>query len=218
MSIQLLLFDLDGTLVDTIRDITNALNYALNSIGIKKLTIDETKQFVGEGLTKLIEKVLGEGKKEFREAVTNTFLEFYTDHLIDYSPVYPHVKTTLERLVKYKKAVISNKREYLSTEILDKLKLLRYFDLVVGSDTTIEKKPSAVPILYVLQKLRARPEEAVMVGDSNFDIEAGRKAGVTTVAVTYGYRERQYLLAADHMIDQFNELPAILDIISSKFI
>ena len=218
MSIQLLLFDLDGTLVDTIRDITNALNYALNSIGIKKLTIDETKQFVGEGLTKLIEKVLGEGKKEFREAVTNTFLQFYTDHLIDYSPVYPHVKTTLERLVKYKKAVISNKREYLSTEILDKLKLLRYFDLVVGSDTTIEKKPSAVPILYVLQKLRARPEEAVMVGDSTFDIEAGRKAGVTTVAVTYGYRERQYLLAADHMIDQFNELPAILDIISSKFI
>ncbi|MCJ7483554.1 MAG: HAD-IA family hydrolase [Thermodesulfovibrionales bacterium] len=218
MSIQLLLFDLDGTLVDTIRDITNALNYALNSIGIKKLTIDETKQFVGEGLTKLIEKVLGEGKKEFREAVTNTFLQFYTDHLIDYSPVYPHVKTTLERLVKYKKAVISNKREYLSTEILDKLKLLRYFDLVVGSDTTIEKKPSAVPILYVLQKLKARPEEAVMVGDSNFDIEAGRKAGVTTVAVTYGYRERQYLLAADHMIDQFNELPAILDIISSKFI
>ena len=218
MSIQLLLFDLDGTLVDTIRDITNALNYALNSIGIKKLTIDETKQFVGEGLTKLIEKVLGEGKKEFREAVTNTFLEFYTDHLIDYSPVYPHVKETLERLVKYKKAVISNKREYLSTEILDKLKLLRYFDLVVGSDTTIEKKPSAVPILYVLQKLRARPEEAVMVGDSNFDIEAGRKAGVMTVAVTYGYRERQYLLAADHMIDQFNELPAILDIISSKFI
>ena len=64
MSIQLLLFDLDGTLVNTIRDITNALNYALNSIGIKKLTIDETKQFVGEGLTKLIEKVLGEGKKE----------------------------------------------------------------------------------------------------------------------------------------------------------
>jgi phosphoglycolate phosphatase len=218
MSIQLLLFDLDGTLVDTIRDITNALNYALNSIGIKKLTIDETKQFVGEGLTKLIEKVLGEEKKELREAVTNTFLEFYTDHLIDYSPVYPHVKETLERLVKYKKAVISNKREYLSTEILDKLKLLGYFDLVVGSDTTIEKKPSAVPILYVLQKLKARPEETVMVGDSNFDIEAGRKAGVTTVAVTYGYRERQYLLAADHMIDQFNELPAVLDIISSKFI
>ena len=218
MSIQLLLFDLDGTLVDTIRDITNALNYALNSIGIKKLTIDETKQFVGEGLTKLIEKVLGEEKQELREAVTNTFLEFYTDHLIDYSLVYPHVKATLERLVKYKKAVISNKREYLSTEILDKLKLLGYFDLVVGSGTTIEKKPSAVPILYVLQKLKARPEEAVMVGDSTFDIEAGRKAGVTTVAVTYGYRERQYLLAADHMIDQFNELPAILDIISSKFI
>lgn len=218
MSIQLLLFDLDGTLVDTIKDITNALNHALNSIGIRELTVDETKQFVGEGLTKLIEKVLGEEKKEFREAVTSTFLGFYADHLTDYSPVYPYVKATLESLLKYKKAVISNKREYLSTQILDKLELLKYFDLVVGSDTTIEKKPSAVPIIYVLQKFRARPEEAVMVGDSNFDIEAGRKAGVTTVAVTYGYRERRYLLAADHMIDQFNELPAVLDIISSKFI
>jgi phosphoglycolate phosphatase len=218
MSIQILIFDLDGTLVDTIRDITNALNYALNPIGIRKLTVDETKKFVGEGLTKLVETVLGEAKKQFREAVMGKFLEFYTDHLIDDSPVYPHVKATLESFLKYKKAVISNKREHLSREILERLKLLRHFDLIVGSDTTTEKKPSAVPILYVLQKLKARPEEAVMVGDSNFDIEAGRKAGVTTVAVTYGYRERQYLLAADYMIDQFNELPAVLDIISSKFI
>jgi len=218
MSIQLLIFDLDGTLVDTIRDITKALNHALNPIGIRKLTIDETKQFVGEGLTKLVEKVLGEGKKEFREAVMGKFLEFYTDHLIDDSPVYPDVKATLESLLKFKKAVISNKRENLSREILDKLKLLRHFDLVVGGDTTTEKKPSAVPVGYVLQKLNAKPEEAVMVGDSNFDIETGRKAGVTTVAVTYGYRERNDLLDADYMIDGFSELPAVLDRISSKFI
>jgi len=218
MSIQLLLFDLDGTLVDTIRDITNSLNYALNPIGIRKLTVDETKQFVGEGLTKLVEKVLGEAKREFREAVMGKFLEFYTDHLIDDSPVYPHVKATLESLFKYKKAVISNKREHLSREILDKLKLLRYFDLVVGSDTTAEKKPSAVPVRYVLQKLKAGPEEAVMIGDSNFDIAAGRRAGVTTVAVTYGYRERNDLLDADYMIDGFSELPSVLDRISSKFI
>jgi len=218
MSIQLLLFDLDGTLVDTIKDITNSLNYALTPIGISKLTVDETKQFVGEGITKLIEKVLGEEKKQFRDDVKRKFLGYYNDHLIDYSSVYPYVKETLARLVNYKKAIISNKREHLSRGILHELELLGYFDLIVGSDTAPGKKPSDVPVRYVLQKLRASPEEAVMIGDSNFDIDAGRGAGVTTVAVTYGYRDIRYLSTADYVIDRFNELPAVLDIISSKLI
>lgn len=218
MSIQLLLFDLDGTLVDTIIDITNALNYALMSAGIRNLTAVETKQLVGEGITKLIEKVLGDANKKFSEDVKSKFLSYYTDHLIDHSLVYPHVKTTIQHLAKYKKAVLSNKREYLSRQILRKLNLLEYFDVVVGSDTTPEKKPSAFPIIYILQKLGISAEEAVMIGDSNFDVEAGKKAGVKTVAVTYGYRGRKYLLDADYLIDAFNELPAVLDRISSELI
>jgi phosphoglycolate phosphatase len=218
MSIQLLLFDLDGTLVDTIIDITNALNYALMSTGIRNLTVAETKQLVGEGITRLIEKVLGDENKNFSEDVKSKFLSYYTDHLVDYSLVYPHVKVTLKYLTNYKKAVISNKREYLSRQILNKLNLLEYFDVVVGSDTTPEKKPSAFPIVYILQKLGIGAKEAVMIGDSNFDVEAGKKAGVTTVAVTYGYRERKDLFDADYLIDAFNELPAVLDRISSKLI
>jgi len=218
MSIQLLLFDLDGTLVDTIRDITRALNHALKSVGSRELSIDETKQLVGEGITKLIEKLLGQENRQFREDVKSKFLSFYSDHLIDYSYVYPQVKATLERLEKYKKAVISNKREFLSSQILKKLELLEYFDIVVGSDTASEKKPSEIPILYVLQKLSIRPEETIMVGDSNFDIEAGKKAGVATVGVTYGYRGRKDLVDADYLIEEFFELPAVLDRISSKLI
>jgi phosphoglycolate phosphatase len=132
--------------------------------------------------------------------------------------VYPSVKETLARLVNYKKAVISNKREHLSRGILHKLDLLQFFDLVVGSDTALQKKPSAIPVLYVLQKLGIRPEEAVMIGDSNFDIIAGKNAGVTTVAVTYGYRERKDLIDADYMVEVFDALPAVLDRISSKLI
>jgi phosphoglycolate phosphatase len=218
MSIQLLLFDLDGTLVDTIRDITNALNYGLISAGIKALSVKETKALVGEGITKLIEQILGEAKKQFSDQVKDRFLWFYSNHLIDYSSVYPGVKDTLGLLVNYKKAVISNKREQLSKGILDKLELLGYFDLIAGSDTAAEKKPSPVPVMHVLQQFGARPEEAVMIGDSNFDIEAGKKAGVTTVAVTYGYRARKYLLDADDLIDDFSELPDVLDRISSKLI
>jgi phosphoglycolate phosphatase len=218
MSIQLLLLDLDGTLVDTITDITKALNHGLSSAGIMELSIEETKKLVGEGITKLIEKVVGEEKKQLREEVKNKFLGYYQDHLIDYSSAYPSVKETLTRLADYRKAVISNKREQLSKGILHKLGLLEYFDLIVGSDTAPQKKPSAVPVLYVLQKLGIKRGEAVMVGDSNLDVEAGKKAGVMTVAVTYGYRERKDLLAADYLIDKFSELPAVLDRISSKLI
>jgi phosphoglycolate phosphatase len=218
MSLQLLLFDLDGTLVDTIRDITNALNHGLKAAGVRELTVQETRGLVGEGITKLIERVLGEEKKEYREDVKNKFLGYYNDHLIDYSSVYPSVKEILGQLMNFRKAVISNKREHLSRGILQELHLLHYFDLVVGSDTAFQKKPSAVPVLHVLRKLGISPERAVMVGDSNFDVEAGKNAGVKTVAVTYGYRERHYLLHADYLIDAFDELPAVLDRISSKLI
>lgn len=218
MTIKLIIFDLDGTLVDTSRDITNALNYALNSYGLKSFTVEDTIKMIGEGITRLIEKVLGAEKFQERDTVIKRFLDYYSEHVIDYSEVYPHVRETLEKLNGYKKAVISNKREYLSTKLLDKLDLLKYFDLVVGSDTTSEKKPSAMPVIYVLTKLGVNLHEAIMVGDSNYDIEAGKKAGVKTVAVTYGYREKQYLMNADYMIDSFKELPAVLDITSSKLI
>jgi phosphoglycolate phosphatase len=218
MPIKLLMFDLDGTLVDTCRDITNALNHALNSYGLKGLTVEDTKKLVGEGLTKLVEKVLGGEKDRLRDDVLGKFLDYYQEHIADYSREYPYVRDTLEMLTGYKKAVISNKRESLSTRLLDLLGILKYFDLVVGSDTTSEKKPSAVPVIYVLQRLHVSTADALMIGDSNYDIEAARKAGVRTIAVTYGYRGRQYLADADFVIDSFGSLPAVLDMTSCKLI
>jgi len=218
MPIKLLMFDLDGTLVDTCVDITNALNHALNSHGFKSLAVEDTKKLVGEGLTKLVEKVLGSEKDRLRDDVMRKFLDYYSEHLADHSREYPHVRETLEMLTGYKKAVISNKRESLSTKLLDLTDLLKYFNLVVGSDTTSEKKPSAVPVIYVLQKFDVSAREALMIGDSNYDIEAARKAGVRTAAVTYGYRGRRYLADADFIIDSFGNLPSVLDMTSSKLI
>jgi phosphoglycolate phosphatase len=218
MPIKLILFDLDGTLVDTIKDITQALNYALNSVNLRKITVEDTAKLVGEGLTRLIEKTLGDERMQLRDIVSRKFLEYYSEHLVDYSNEYPHVRETLEILGNYKKAVISNKREYLSTKLLEELDLLKFFELVIGSDTTTERKPSAVPVIYVLTKLKVKPEEALMVGDSNYDIEAAVRAGVRTVAVTYGYGAKQYLSGADYIIEGFSDLPAVLDIISSHLI
>ena len=218
MLIKLIMFDLDGTLVDTSRDITNALNYALKPYGLGNLAVEDTIKLVGEGLTRLIEKVLGDKKIHLKNVISKRFLDHYSEHLIDYSRAYPRVRETLEMLNGYKKAVISNKREYLSKKLLEKLDLLKYFNLVIGSDTTSEKKPSEVPVILAITRLGVSPGESIIVGDSNYDIEAGKKAGVKTVAVTYGYREKQYLMDADYIIDRFNDLPRILDMNSYKLI
>ncbi len=218
MTIKLILFDLDGTLVDTVTDIRNALNYALNPYGKKNLSVEQTKKMIGEGINRLIEKSLGKEGIQWRDVAITRFLDYYSKHLIDNSTVYPCVRETLEKLSGYKKAIISNKKEDLSRDLLEKLDLLKHFELIIGSDTASERKPSAVPVIYALAKFNIGPHEAVIVGDSNYDIEAGEKAGVKTIAVTYGYRERRYLLDADHIINSFNDLFPVLDIISTEFI
>lgn len=219
MSIKLIIFDLDGTLVDSSIDITNAINYAIKPYGIQPLTVQETISLVGEGITRLMEKLIDRSQKAehrtqtkeiSRDVLVSRFLEHYVSHLIDNTTVYPGVKETLERLNGYKKAVVSNKREALSLRILNDLGILKYLDLVVGSDTTSEKKPSPVPVFAVLSRLDVKPEEAVIVGDSNLDIEAGKAAGIKTVAVTYGYRPIELLKDADVIINKIDELINIL--------
>ncbi len=218
-AVKLIIFDLDGTLVDSSIDITNAINYAIEPYGIKPITVQETISLVGEGISSLMEKIVSRSQKSEdrrqteninRDILVERFLEYYSAHLIDNTPVYPGVRETLEKLKDYKKAVISNKREALSIKILNDLGLLKYLDLVVGSDTTSGKKPSPIPIFYVLSKLNIKPEDTVIVGDSNFDIEAGKAAGIKTIAVTYGYRPLELLRDADFVIDKMEELINLL--------
>lgn len=213
--VRLLIFDLDGTLIDSSQDITDAINYAITPFGVKPLTVNEIKERVGSGITKLIEALLP--YKEIKrlggnpgEEAIGRFLEYYSMHLLDNTGSYLGVRETLQKLAAYKKAVISNKREVLSKRILEGLGLLRFFDVVLGSDSVSEKKPSPVPVLEVLGRLGASKDEAVMIGDSNYDIESAHAAGVKIIAVTYGYRSKEDLKSADFMIDSFKELLDIL--------
>jgi phosphoglycolate phosphatase len=214
MPVKLIIFDLDGTLIDSSIDITNAINYAIEPYGVKPVTVEETISLVGEGITRLMEKIVINHQPSAvslsKDLLVDRFLDHYSAHLVDKTTVYPGVRETLERLKGYKKAVISNKREALSTRILNDLGLLKYLDLVVGSDTTPERKPSPIPILHVLSKLNIKTEGAVIVGDSNFDIEAGKAAGIKTIAVTYGYRPLDLLKGADFIINRMDELLDIL--------
>jgi len=209
--LELLIFDLDGTLLDTIIDITNAVNYAVEPFGVKPFSVEVIKSMVGSGITNLIEGLLPHGTSMLkRDESVNRFIDYYSKHLLDNTKPYPDVKETLSKLSKYKKSVISNKRESLSKEVLSGFGLLEYFDLVLGSDSVQERKPSPFPVLEVLKRLNISKDEAVIIGDSNFDIEAGKAAGVMTIAVTYGYRSREVLKDADIIIDTFGEILNIL--------
>lgn len=217
MPIKLIIFDLDGTLIDSSRDITDAINYAIRPYGLSPLTTKDTIKLVGEGISRLIEKLLSNtpfpGNEEVRKTVMDRFLEYYSNHLLDNTRDYPGVRYTLERLGDYKKAVISNKREALSRRILEGLGLSNFFDSIIGSDSTPVKKPSPLPILKVLAELDVKPQEAIMVGDSNLDIEAGRAAGLRTVSVTYGYRPYEMIKDADFVIDRIGDLEEIIKVL-----
>lgn len=211
MRIKMIVFDLDGTLVNSIVDIANSLNYATGAYGIPPKTAEEVGSLVGDGITKVIERIIGKDKLPFRDDVVKRFLDFYSEHIVENTFPYPGVRETLEGLNMYKKVVISNKREGLSVKALQALDLLKFFDLVLGSDSTKEKKPSPVPLLYALSSFGLGPKDAIMVGDSDLDIAAGKGAGVKTVGVTYGYRDRSFLGDADYIIGRIVDLPAIVE-------
>lgn len=213
---KLIIFDLDGTLIDSSVDITNALNYAMAPYGLKRLEVADTIRVVGEGITNLIEKLTGGEGEDVRKDITERFLSHYTDHITDYTREYPGVRETLEKLRGYKKAVISNKRELLSRKVLNGLGLLKHFNLIVGSDTAAERKPSPVPVIKVLEDLTEPRQNALMVGDSNYDVDAGKAAGVTTVAVTYGYRPVEMIKHADYLIDRMPDLISLIERISKR--
>jgi phosphoglycolate phosphatase len=227
--LKLLIFDLDGTLADTGQDITNALNYALEPFGSRKYSLEETKAMVGSGISRLLESLIPsdavitsdpfwktDEKLRPADLVTRRFLEYYDNHLIDNTFAYPHVKDTLHKLNGYKKAVLSNKREIYSKRVLQGIDILQHFDLVWGSDSVREKKPSPVPILDLLHHFNAAADEAVIIGDSNYDLEAGKAAGVKVIAVTYGFRKREVLEDADVIIESFDELLKVIPLIDER--
>lgn len=216
LMLKLLIFDLDGTLADTSQDITNALNFALEPFGQRNFSVEETKEMVGSGISSLLASLVppggpqdGDGLQP-KDLATKRFIEFYTDHVIDHTSSYPHVAETLERLGRYRKVVLSNKREVLSRRVLEGLGLLGFFELVLGSDSVSEKKPSPVPILQLMERFGSGPGETVIIGDSNYDVEAGKAAGIPVIAVSYGFRKRDVLKDADHIIDSFDELITVL--------
>ncbi len=213
VSLQLILFDLDGTLVDSATDLTNAFNYSLSLHGIPPLSRTDIENILGEGVT-LIQKKFEEwkGMGVDPSEIRRNFREYYLGHIAVYTAPYPGVEDTLQRLNSFKKAVVSNKLQIYTMKLLRQLRLMHYFDLVTCGDSGPEKKPSPHAILAMLSKFNVPAEETIMVGDTSYDIEAGRAAGVKTAAVTYGYGASGFAEHADFTIDAF---PELIDIVTT---
>ncbi len=212
MIIRAALFDLDGTLVDSLKDLTDAVNHIRNAFSLPPLTEDAVRLKVGKGARNLIEQVLPDVTGSDIERALGLFLKFNKQHIADKSRLYPGTVEMLHELAArgIKMAVVSNKHEELSRLILQALGIHDLFESICGGNTYPEGKPSPIPLLKVAEKLAVAPHECVMVGDSINDIQAGQRANIATIACTWGYGRTEELTGADVFAQTPHELPALV--------
>ena len=192
MIYELVIFDLDGTLIDTRQDITNAANEMLAHYGLQAKSVAEVTGYVGDGIARLVERCLGSHHVAFEEAV-ELFKRSYSSHLMDFTRPYPGIVDLLEGLRGVRKAILTNKSFEMSKTITDGLGLSSYFELIVGGDSIPRRKPFPDGILYILEKAGVEKERALMVGDGPNDILTAREAGVRSVYVRWGFSEEDAL-------------------------
>jgi phosphoglycolate phosphatase len=210
MPIKLIIFDLDGTLVDSLDDLTDSTNHMLRRFGRDELTRREVRLLVGQGAKRLVERAMpGASDDEVEEGV-QLFLGYNDLHIADRTRLYPGVRETLEILGKGRLlSVISNKYEAHCRKLLAVLGVTDRFRWVMGVDSHPVRKPSPEPLLKMMADCGVAAAETSMVGDSSNDILAGKGAGVVTVGCTYGYGDIIEIEDADYRIDSFPELLAL---------
>ncbi|MBV5341013.1 MAG: HAD-IA family hydrolase [Deltaproteobacteria bacterium] len=208
MIIRAVLFDLDGTLVDSLEDLTDAVNHIRSAYSQPPLTAEAVRLKVGKGSRNLIQQVLPDVTDSDIDHVLGMFLEFNREHIADKSRLYPGIQELLQEFAArdIKMAIISNKNEDLSSLILQTLGINDMFESVCGGDTYPERKPSPLPLLRVAERLGIAPHECVMVGDSINDIQAGQQANIASIACTWGYGSRAELTGAGAFANSPQEL------------
>ena len=208
-------FDLDGTLIDSAGDIAHALNRALAIRNLPAFSVEQVKEMIGGGVPKLVERAL------HRHGVPDAgllpfaadFVEYYRENLTTRTTLYPGAVELLARLKREGRrlGLCTNKQHELTVEAIGQLGIAKYFLAVAGERPGHPHKPDAAPLLGVLSKLGAAPENAIMVGDSAADVGCAKAAGAASAAVDYGYsRTPAAELGADAVIARLEDLPACL--------
>lgn len=210
--VELLICDLDGTLVDSKYDLAAAVNHALSNLGFPTLEITAFPPLLGSGLSYLLRTVLQTTDEATLSQGRALFDAYYRQHVADFTRCYPGVLETLQKL-PLQKAIYSNKAQWFTDAVVDALGLRPHFSFILGAQPErFPLKPDPAGIHLILEELAISPLRAVMIGDSTHDLEAGRAAGLRVGAVTYGYRPVEVLRQhhPDFLIDHFAELQQLL--------
>ncbi len=196
MKYKLIIFDLDGTVLDTLEDLYNSVNFALKSNKLPERTMCEVRQFVGNGIRLLIERAVPDNTDEaVTDKVFSDFKEHYAVHSMDNTKAYDGIGELLDRIKKegIKTALVSNKADFAVQKLI-KIFFDGKFDFVLGEKEGINKKPAPDMVCKALEELSEACENSVYVGDSEVDIETAKNSGIDIIAVDWGFRDKEYLI------------------------
>jgi phosphoglycolate phosphatase len=214
-SAHTIVFDLDGTLVDTAPDLINALNFVLDREGLPPVPLHSARNMIGAGARRMIERGLElEGRAAGVDDITRLtgdFIDYYAAHIADASRPFEGLENALDELqaLGHRFAVCTNKLEWLSKLLLDRLQLSRRFAAICGADTFGVSKPDPAILRQTVARAGGQLSSAIMVGDAGPDIGVARRAGIPVIGVEFGYTEVPIAdLKPDRLISHMNALPA----------
>lgn len=214
MKYKAVIFDMDGTILNTLEDLKNATNYSLRQFGMPKRSLEEVRMFVGNGIRKLVERAVPAGTPEEKIAqVFDVFLEYYEIHSADNTSPYPGILELVEKLKKsgIKTAVSTNKADVPAQE-LGREYFNGIFDLIVGQQDGLKVKPAPDSVNKILSILDIQKKDAIYIGDSDVDVQTAKNSGLDFIGVSWGFRGREFLEknGAKNIVDNANE---ILDLV-----
>lgn len=196
MKYELIIFDMDGTILDTLEDLKNSMNHTLRLHNMPERTLDEIRSFVGNGIRKLIERAVAEGTSDEQiDVIHKDFMTHYEAHCADFTRPYNGVIDLIKELRNrgYKTAVVSNKADVAVQDLC-----IQYFpglfDLAIGERPEIAKKPAADMVNLALEQLEFFREKAVYIGDSDVDVATAANSKLDMIAVDWGFRTREFLI------------------------
>jgi phosphoglycolate phosphatase len=187
MNFDTFIFDLDGTLLDSMADITTGVNLVRAELDLPPLPQSTIRGYVGDGSSLLMQRSLPEGL--YSEERLQRFLTLYGEHMLEQSRIYPGIREFLELHRGKRMAVVTNKHHALTVRLLEEFGISSFFQAVIGGDSAPEKKPHPGPVLTALQALDGDPASAVLIGDHHTDLRAGRAAGIRTCFCAWGIGE-----------------------------
>ncbi|MFQ5597914.1 MAG: HAD family hydrolase [Nitrospiria bacterium] len=207
-SVKLLIFDLDGTLIDSKRDIAKSVNKTFRDIGLPEKPQEVIYGFVGNGVRQLIVDAVASEDPQLINRSLKIFEQHYLAHLLDETRLFPGIASVLYHYESKKKALVTNKPAKYTDKIIMGLGVKTLFDSVIAGDPTIELKPHPEMILKTLEAVKTEPSDAVMIGDSLNDIHAARSAGVRICGVGYGFGDTEVLKSAglDYFVETGQDL------------